>query len=242
MSFPESKKEILEELEFYGYEPSDDQLRRWRKLGLLPEPIGREAYGQGGGSDVFYPAGTTEWTLELLRLRQEFRRLESVGWHLWGRGYPVVRFAREGMVSFFESLDPEEIITALMQGIPPDQLLAMATRLPEVGIEISVEAVARWPTELAARAKAAPDQLLIRLRDEARDPWRRIWRAISNLDPSLPPSVFFWWFALRTSDGLVSQEVNEWVESDALEAFLTEFAEDYPETIEQLRELVARYE
>lgn len=120
----ESKAHVLMEVSQFGYQPSDDQLRRWRRLGLLPEPLWRDAYGRGGGSDVYYPVGTASQLIDLLHFRREVRQLEQVGWLLWGRDHPVTTFVRDQLASYFNSVAEwtSKTLAALDTG-SPDQTL-----------------------------------------------------------------------------------------------------------------------
>lgn len=79
-----------------GFEVSGYQLERWRREGLIPRPK-QIGLGRGKGSIVLHPEGTGRQLLALLRFKQQDRRLSTVGWRLWGEGFPVTNFVREHM-------------------------------------------------------------------------------------------------------------------------------------------------
>lgn len=97
-----------------GFEVSGYQLERWRREGLIPRPK-QIGLGRGKGSIVLHPEGTGRQLLALLRFKQQDRRLSTVGWRLWGEGFPVAEFVREHMEpALREGIDR---LNAYLQGL-----------------------------------------------------------------------------------------------------------------------------
>jgi hypothetical protein len=64
-----------------------DQVRRWRREGLLPDVLqDQQAYR---GSEVLYPRGTCAQIRAASALFREKNRVEYVGLRLWRQGFPV---------------------------------------------------------------------------------------------------------------------------------------------------------
>jgi hypothetical protein len=64
-----------------------DQVRRWRREGLLPDVI-QDATGYAG-STVRYPTGSCAQIAAAARLFRVKNRAPYVGWQLWWEGFPV---------------------------------------------------------------------------------------------------------------------------------------------------------
>ena len=98
----ESAADLIARTKAGGYDVTMDQLTRWHRRGLLPKPrqvsLGRK------GSELRFPAGTSERLLELLRLKNLNRSLAKVGWGLWWGGYEVPdRLAREYITKLIQT-------------------------------------------------------------------------------------------------------------------------------------------
>src|ERR1700689_500928 len=69
--------------------PTSDQLKRWRRAGLLPRP--RLVHPTGmRGSQSMYPAWTTKQLFEIVRLHRSNHRLGALSTALGGQGHWVV--------------------------------------------------------------------------------------------------------------------------------------------------------
>jgi hypothetical protein len=83
----ETAAELIARAKAAGYEVTIDQLTRWHRRDLLPKPrqvsLGRK------GSELRFPAGTSDQLLELLHLKGIYRSLDKVGWGLWWGGWRV---------------------------------------------------------------------------------------------------------------------------------------------------------
>lgn len=66
---------------------SHDQMRRWRRDGLLPDV--QQSPNAYHGSAIYYSAGTCAQIAAAARLFKGKNRVSYVGWHLWWEGYPV---------------------------------------------------------------------------------------------------------------------------------------------------------
>jgi hypothetical protein len=64
-----------------------DQVRRWRREGLLPDVI--QELNAYAGSIVRYPTGTCAQIAAAARLFKVKNRVPYVGWQLWWEGFPV---------------------------------------------------------------------------------------------------------------------------------------------------------
>lgn len=68
--------------------PTGDQLKRWRRAGLLPRPrLGHQLGLQGSCS--WYPAWAAEQLLAIVRLHRSAHRLGELCTALWWEGYWV---------------------------------------------------------------------------------------------------------------------------------------------------------
>lgn len=79
---------LLARLAGAGLRASPRQIRRWHRAGLLPRPVQEHAKGKPG-SETIYPADTGDQLLALCEIRRKIRRIRSVGWRLWWRGFCV---------------------------------------------------------------------------------------------------------------------------------------------------------
>jgi hypothetical protein len=85
-----SVEKLIEGARALGYRVTPAQLKRWRKLGLLPRPS-RVSRGYGRGfRSVGYPAGAMAMLEALLVARKRARRsLERTAWIMWWDGWRV---------------------------------------------------------------------------------------------------------------------------------------------------------
>lgn len=83
----ESAAHLIEAAKNAGHTVTKDQLTRWHRADLLPKP--RQVHLGRAGSESWFPTGTSEQLLELLRLKARYRTLDKVRWGLWWGGYRV---------------------------------------------------------------------------------------------------------------------------------------------------------
>lgn len=65
------------------------QLHRWQQAGLLPQPRQKGKGRVEGGSEVFYPPGSTRQAIRVRELLKDNRSVRAVRWRLWLDGYPI---------------------------------------------------------------------------------------------------------------------------------------------------------
>ena len=85
---PETAPDLMEAVKQAGFSISPQQLARWHRAGLVPQPHQR-SLGRGKGTRTEYPPGTARQLVALLHLRKRFRHLDDVGSRLWWRGFAV---------------------------------------------------------------------------------------------------------------------------------------------------------
>jgi hypothetical protein len=134
----ETLDEIREHARGEGFDVSNSQLERYRAHGLLPRFVTRKGLGRGsGGSVVYYPEGTGEQLVAILRALEIRRSFDAVGWYLWNQGFPVTGFVREKLLEGLRQLE-EDLRETLQRVEDPhadDPLLELqqADRLPAGG-------------------------------------------------------------------------------------------------------------
>jgi len=87
----ELTKHILAAAKDRGFDVSENQLKRWHRDGLLPQP--RQSWTSGvEGSEAIYPVGTSDQLCALCAVQVENRSsAANWGWKLWWLGFPVHR-------------------------------------------------------------------------------------------------------------------------------------------------------
>jgi hypothetical protein len=106
--------------------PSSDQLKRWRRAGLLPRPEVEHLPGVRG-SRATYPAWTVGQLAALVRLHRSTRRLQDLVLAIWWEGHwvepralrealssPLERISLEVRVARGEASDPYEAADAIV--------------------------------------------------------------------------------------------------------------------------------
>jgi hypothetical protein len=112
--------------------PTSDQLKRWRRAGLLPRPRLKHQAGLRG-SQSWYPAWATEQLLAIVRLHHSNHRLGELSTALWWEGRwvdpqmlrelliaPLVRFSSEAEKARGGQRNPHEAADAILRTMPDD--------------------------------------------------------------------------------------------------------------------------
>lgn len=99
--------QVLEAARARGANVSREQLKRWRRKGLVPS--GKvEAGGTAGGSRSLLPASTVDVLIKVARLRDAGLDLDDIGWRLWWKGSEShLPFARKLLSRIATNLDAE---------------------------------------------------------------------------------------------------------------------------------------
>lgn len=124
-----SRDELKAAIREQGLSVTSHQLVRWHKRGLLPRPE-RTFFGRPGGTESRYPEIAIAQTHAILLLLQVFRRdLNSVGWYLWGFGFPVTAFVRRLLVTELEQWEKQlrEGFEAFRKGDSANPIAALTT-------------------------------------------------------------------------------------------------------------------
>src|SRR6185312_3198062 len=87
-AYVEPSAELLARATAAAHHVSETQLARWHRAGLLSRPR-RRSLGRGRGTQTLYRAGTGDQLLALCEIHKRHKKLETVGWQLWWRGFPV---------------------------------------------------------------------------------------------------------------------------------------------------------
>jgi hypothetical protein len=109
--------------------PTSDQLKRWRRAGLLPRPHLEHRAGVRG-SQSWYPGWAAEQLLAILRLHGSNHRLGELGAALWWEGRwvdpqmlrkaliaPLERFSSEAEKARGGQRDPHEAADAILRAM-----------------------------------------------------------------------------------------------------------------------------
>jgi len=112
--------------------PTSDQLKRWRRAGLLPRPRLEHQAGVRG-SHASYPAWAAEQLLAIVRLHRSNHRLGELSTALWWEGRwvdppmlrkaliaPLERFSREAEKARGGETDPHEAADTILKAMPDD--------------------------------------------------------------------------------------------------------------------------
>ena len=83
----ESAQDIIDYLQFAGYEMSRDQLARLHRRRLIDQPVQGPSLGRG--SMTTYPLGTAERMLRISQLRSNTKQLDELAWRLWWEGFSI---------------------------------------------------------------------------------------------------------------------------------------------------------
>jgi hypothetical protein len=187
--------------------PTSDQLKRWRRAGLLPRPRLEHRAGLRG-SQSWYPAWAAEQLLAIVRLHRSRRLLGELSTALWWEGRwvdpqmlrealiaPLERFSSEAEKARGGERDPYEAADTILKAMPddgkPSELVALIRgRLTGRGdfinlmwafLVIALGGEAPWEHEDQSREDPAPTALELLLRSAGID------RAIS-VAPAERPS------------------------------------------------------
>ena len=83
----ESAQDIIDYLQFAGFEISRDQLARLHRRRLIDQPVQGPSLGRG--SMTTYPLGTAERMLRISQLRATTKQLDELAWRLWWEGFSI---------------------------------------------------------------------------------------------------------------------------------------------------------
>lgn len=83
----ESAQDILDYLQFAGFEMTRDQLARLHRRRLIDQPIAPPKLGRGSVTN--YPTGTAERMLRIAQLRNSTKQLDELAWRLWWEGFSI---------------------------------------------------------------------------------------------------------------------------------------------------------
>jgi hypothetical protein len=170
--------------------PTSDQLKRWRRAGLLPRPRLEHRSGVRG-SQSWYPAWAAEQLLAIVRLHDSNHRLGELCTALWWEGRwvdppmlrnaliaPLERFSREAEKARGGEMDPHEAADTILKKMPddgkPSELVALIRgRLTGHGdfinlmwtfLVIALGGEAPWEQEDQSREDPAPTALELLLK------------------------------------------------------------------------------
>jgi hypothetical protein len=193
--------------------PTSDQLKRWRRAGLLPRPRLEHRAGVRG-SQSMYPAWAADQLLAIVRLHSSNHRLGELSTALWWEGRwvdppmlrealitPLERFSSEAERARGGETDPYEAADRILKTMPddgkPSDLVALIRRrLPGRGdfinlmwtfLVIAVGGKAPWEQEDRSREDSAPTALELLVRSAGID---RPLRASPADRPSWLPADF----------------------------------------------------
>jgi hypothetical protein len=113
--------------------PSADQLKRWRRAGLIPRPEVEHSPGVRG-SRALYPEWADEQLLAVTRLHRSTHRLRDLCVAVWWEGHwvrpdalrkaliaPLERLSHEARVARGEETDPYEAADAIVAAMRDDE-------------------------------------------------------------------------------------------------------------------------
>jgi hypothetical protein len=165
--------------------PTNDQLKRWRRAGLLPRPRLEHRPGVRGSRSM-YPTSAADQLLAIVRLHRSAHRLGDLSTALWWQGYwveptmlrealtaPLTRFSREAEKARGGETDPHEAADRMLKAMPddgkPSELVALVrSRLPGRGDFINLmwtflvmahDGEPPWEQEDRSREDPAPTAL-----------------------------------------------------------------------------------
>jgi hypothetical protein len=165
--------------------PTSDQLKRWRRAGLLPRP---RLVHQGGlrGSQSLYPTWAAEQLLAIVNVHRSTHRLGDLRSALWWDGYwvepsalretlitPLERFSNDALKARRGEEDPYEAADAILKAFPDDGkpseiVKLLRSRLPAPAdlanlmwtlIVLALGGEAPWEQEDRSRIDPAPTAL-----------------------------------------------------------------------------------
>jgi hypothetical protein len=175
--------------------PTSDQLKRWRRAGLLPRPHLEHRAGLRG-SQSWYPAWAAEQLLAILRLHRSNHRLGELSTALWWEGLwvdppilrealiaPLERFSSEAEKARGGEEDPYDAAEAILKAMPddgkPSEIVALIRgRLTGRGdfinlmwtfLVIALGGEAPWEQEDQSREDPAPTALELLLKSAGID-------------------------------------------------------------------------
>jgi hypothetical protein len=170
--------------------PTSDQLKRWRRAGLLPRPRVEHRAGVRG-SQSWYPEWAADQLLAIVRLHRAVHRLGELSTALWWEGgwvdpqmlrealiAPLVRFSNEAEKARGGQRDPHEAADAILKAMPdggkPSELVALIRRrltgrgdfinLMWTFLVIALGGEAPWEQEDQSREDPAPTALELLLK------------------------------------------------------------------------------
>ena len=175
--------------------PTSDQLKRWRRAGLLPRPRLEHRAGLRG-SQSLYPAWAAEQLLAIVRRHRSDHRLGELSTALWWEGawvdpqmlrealiLPLTRFSIEAEKARGGESDPHEAADAILKAMPDDgkssELVALIRRrltgrgdfinLMWTFLVIAFGGEAPWEQEDQSREDPAPTALELLLKSAGID-------------------------------------------------------------------------
>ena len=175
--------------------PTSDQLKRWRRAGLLPRPRVEHRAGVRGSQSV-YPAWAAGQLLAIVRLHNSNHRLGELSTALWWDGHwvdgpmlrealitPLDRLSSEAEKARGDEDDPHEAADMILNAMPddgkPSELVAlMRGRLTGRGdfinlmwtfLVIALGGEAPWEQEDQSREDPAPTALELLLKSAGLD-------------------------------------------------------------------------
>jgi hypothetical protein len=180
------ERTMLDAVEHAGEtSPTGDQLKRWRRAGLLPRP--RLEHRPGiRGSRSWYPAWAADQLLAILRLHRSTHKLMELCTALWWEGHwvdplalrealttPLEHFSNEALAARAGVEDPYEAADAILNamtdnGKPSEIVKLLRTRLSGPGdlanfmwtlLVIALGGKAPWDQEDRSRPDPAPTAL-----------------------------------------------------------------------------------
>ncbi len=83
----ESAQDVLDYLQFAGFDMTRDQLARLHRRRLIEQPISPPSLGRGSVTN--YPLGTAERMLRIAQLRNKTKQLDELAWRLWWEGFNI---------------------------------------------------------------------------------------------------------------------------------------------------------
>lgn len=114
--------------------PTHDQLKRWRRAGLIPRPNVEHSPGVRG-SQTWYPEWAAEQLLAVVRAHRSTRRLQDLCLAVWWEGHwvrpsalrealiaPLERLSREARLLRGEESDPYEAADAIVATVRDDAM------------------------------------------------------------------------------------------------------------------------
>ena len=83
----ESVYDVMDFLQFAGFDVSREQLTRLHRRGLIGAPL--QGLDSGRSTTSWYPAGTAVQALRIAQLRSSTKQLDELAWRLWWEGYDL---------------------------------------------------------------------------------------------------------------------------------------------------------